>query len=191
VRLLPSTLFARVADVFYDASLRERIAARLAAASGLRVLDVACGTGTLVTVTVPCSYYGVDVSVARLRRARCAARRQAVADASALPFRSRSFDRLLVCGLFHHVDDALALRIQAELARVVAPDGYVVVLDAIWPRRSWNVTGTVARLLDEGRFVRRASRFLQLWSRDFEVGAVEYPTRLSLECVLTTLRPRT
>jgi ubiquinone/menaquinone biosynthesis C-methylase UbiE len=191
VRLLPSALFARVADVFYGASLRRSIAARLAAASGLRVLDVACGTGALATLTVPCSYYGVDVSLARLQRARRnAASCLTVADASALPFPSRSFDRLLVCGLFHHVDDALALRIQAELARVTAADGYVVVLEAIWPRRFWNVTGAVVRLLDEGRFVRRASRYLQLWSRHFEVGAVEYPTRLSLECLLTTLRPR-
>lgn len=191
MRLLSSALFARVADVFYDQSLKERLQDRLAAAPGLRLLDVACGTGTLADLAGPCAYHGVDLSLARLQRARAVMTRLAAADASALPFPAHSFDRLLVCGLFHHVDDALARRIQVELARVTAPGGHLVVLEAIWPRRSWNLTGAVARYLDQGRYVRRAARYLQLWSDDFEVGAVEYPTRLSLECLLTTLRPKT
>lgn len=190
--LLPSAVFERLATVFYDTGLKGRIEAQVAGQPQLRLLDVACGTGALTAVAGDCSYVGVDVSLARLRRA-CRNNTSsvwAVADASALPFGPAVFDRVLVSGLFHHVDDSLADRIQAEIARVTAPAGHVVVFEAIWPRNACNITGAIARALDEGRFIRNPSEYLELWSSRFTIEATEYPSRLSLDYLLVTLRPR-
>jgi ubiquinone/menaquinone biosynthesis C-methylase UbiE len=110
-----------------------------------------------------------------------------VSDASALPFSDQSVDRILAAGLFHHVDTESAAAILGEMARVVRPTGRVVVLDAVWPRRWYNVTGLFARYLDDGKFVRFPQEYARLFSAAFEIRSLEYPSRLTLDYVLAVL----
>jgi demethylmenaquinone methyltransferase / 2-methoxy-6-polyprenyl-1,4-benzoquinol methylase len=114
-------------------------AARLA--PGLRVLDVACGTGVLTRaagrgVAPGGSALGIDLSEAMLRRARSQPLDGVdfrLGDALSLPVEDSSFDAVLIgFGLRNLPDYELGLR---EMARAARPGGRVVVLEIAVPRR--------------------------------------------------------
>ena len=110
--------------------------------AGMRVLDVATGTGKLALgaaarVSPGGEVVGLDPAAEMLARARRAiapaeARLSWVqADAQALPFADGTFDAVIIgFGLRNLPDVAVALR---ELARVAAPGGRVVVLEIAAP----------------------------------------------------------
>ena len=98
-------------------------------AEGRRVLDVACGEGygtDLLARAAAKSAVGVDVDEPAISRARerysgdfqCA-------DIAALPFEDASFDLVVSFETIEHVTDAE--RALAELARVLAPGGLLVI----------------------------------------------------------------
>ena len=91
-------------------------------------LDVACGTGYL-TRFLRGSVVGLDFSAAMLEQAtaRSAASSYVRADALALPFRDRSFERVFSSHFYGRLEKADRLRFVAE-ARRVAPS--FVVLDS-------------------------------------------------------------
>lgn len=132
----------------------------------LRVLDVGCGTGALlreVVIRVPYgeSFVGIDPSPRMLARARRNSDRRirfARAAAEALPFPDSSFDLVVTTTSFDHwADQGRGI---AELARVVARTGCVVIVDlsASWlpskgrARSPHTLTGMLA---DAGLHVER------------------------------------
>jgi demethylmenaquinone methyltransferase / 2-methoxy-6-polyprenyl-1,4-benzoquinol methylase len=111
---------------------------------GLRVLDVACGTGMLARaaaeVVGPAGHVdGIDAAPRMLELARAARRATGAAgiswreaDALRLPFDDESMDAVLIgFGLRNLPDYAGALE---EMTRVAAPGGRVVVLEIATPR---------------------------------------------------------
>jgi demethylmenaquinone methyltransferase/2-methoxy-6-polyprenyl-1,4-benzoquinol methylase len=111
---------------------------------GMRVLDVATGTGKLALgaaarVAPDGQVVGLDPSAEMLARARRASRAASTgprvtwvqAGAEALPFADGTFDAVTIgFGLRNLPDAAAAL---CELARVAAPGGRVVVLEIAAP----------------------------------------------------------
>ncbi len=107
---------------------------------GMRVLDVACGTGSLARlaacrVGADGRVVGVDASGGMLARARERSEgtlvAYQVADALALPFADASFDAATIgFGLRNLADYRRGL---AEMRRVVRPGGRVVVLEIAQP----------------------------------------------------------
>lgn len=190
--LLSPLAYSHLMSLFYDRALKQRVRALLEPREGLTLVDVACGSGDLFDVTHPCRYVGTDLDLERVRHAASDSRSaHVVSDARALPFRGESVDRILVSGLFHHVPDASASEALAEMARVLRPSGRVVVLEATWPRRWYNVTGRLARQLDDGRYVRHPHEYERLFRACFEVKALEYFSRLTLGFLVGALqRPR-
>ena len=187
MNLLSPRAYSRLMQLFYDRRLRDRIARLLNPQTGQRLLDVACGSGDLFAVTHPCRYIGTDVDFGRVRHAAHNRMTLVVSNARALPFLDHSFDRILASGLFHHVNDETAVAVLAEMARIIKPNGRVVVLDAIWPRRWYNLTGLLARRLDDGKFVRHPRDYELFFSKAFAVHNLEYPSRLTLDYVLAVL----
>jgi len=102
--------------------------------SGVRVLDVGCGTGTHLELYVDkgCDGYGIDTSPAMLERARNRLRDHAtltLGTATDLPYPDGSFDLVIAATLLHELDQSTQQAALAEIARVMADDGRLLVID--------------------------------------------------------------
>jgi methionine biosynthesis protein MetW len=120
--------------------------------SGIRCLDVGCGTGNSYAGELRhrgVSYVGVDISPEAVEAARAAGLdAQVIADAAELPFADETFDRVLCIEVLEHLfapQDAAR-----EVHRVLRPGGRLVVSApnvAYWRMRAnlvfglWNPAG--------------------------------------------------
>ncbi len=119
--------------------VKQRLVEQAALRGDHRVLDLACGTGTLAIMMKrhvhEASIEGVDGDAEILQRARRKARAQGVEVAlsvgrsTALPFASRAFDRVLSSLFFHHLTSAEKSRTVREVLRVLRPGGEFHVAD--------------------------------------------------------------
>jgi demethylmenaquinone methyltransferase/2-methoxy-6-polyprenyl-1,4-benzoquinol methylase len=154
-------LFGRYADRWSPASVRE-IVGWLKPSLGTpcpeacRILDVGGGTGALATklaaelgtrITV------LDPSPKMLRYIPDRAPVDAVVGtAESMPFPNDSFDALIVTDAFHHFRDQSGA--VGEFARVVRPEGTIIVLD-LDPRGLMQIIVLAEKLLGEpGTFFR-------------------------------------
>jgi ubiquinone/menaquinone biosynthesis C-methylase UbiE len=101
---------------------------------GWSVLDVGCGTGTGLEryVSAGCSCYGVDVSAAMLARARERLGDRAdlqLTDGRRLPFEPDTFDLVSISMVLHEIAAERRAGVLAEMARVVKPDGRLLITD--------------------------------------------------------------
>lgn len=116
------------------AALREIGMALLPPRPGLRVLDVCCGTGTLLARYAQrgCEVAGVDRSPAMLSVAAHKGGprgRLAVADAGHLPYGAGSFDLVLFTMCLHEMPRPVRPVALAEARRVLAADGRLLIVD--------------------------------------------------------------
>ncbi|MEX2376086.1 MAG: class I SAM-dependent methyltransferase [Dehalococcoidia bacterium] len=120
-----------------DPRWRAEMVARLEAAPGARVLDVAAGTGLISRLLEArsCEVLSLDVSAEMLTVARDRGATAVLATAEHLPFLDESFDALTFGYLLRYVPEPLdAMR---ELARVVRPGGAVGMVEFGRPRGPW------------------------------------------------------
>ncbi len=123
--------FGRIAQYAQHGS--DEFVARLRIASGMQVLDVACGTGNLSIPAAKAGAYvtGIDIAPNLLHQARLRASEENLkiifqeADAEQLPFPDASFD--LVMSMFGAMFAPRPERAAAELARVCRPGGVVAM----------------------------------------------------------------
>ena len=123
--------FGRIAKS-YEQGAAEFVA-RLALAPGLRVLDVACGTGNLAipAAKAGAQVVGIDIApnlVVQARQRAAAAGldiRFEEGDAEALPYESGSFDRVL--SMFGAMFAPRPELVARELMRVTRPGGTVAM----------------------------------------------------------------
>jgi ubiquinone/menaquinone biosynthesis C-methylase UbiE len=113
--------------------------------SGDAVLDVGCGTGTLLieaaTRVVPSgSMQGIDRSPEMLAHARRKAAAQGVTanfvegSANRLPFPDASFDVVLCTLMLHHLPALMQMATIGEMRRVLRPGGRMVIVDLQPPK---------------------------------------------------------
>ena len=103
---------------------------------GLRLVDVACGSGSFLTdlkAAFPrASVAGLDLSPAYLAEARRRSGVPAVqAAAERLPFADASLDGLTCIYLFHELPPKVRPREAAEMARVLKPGGVLAFADSV------------------------------------------------------------
>jgi len=117
-----------------DGPVRGTAFAMSAPTQGMKVLDVGCGTGVTLEqyVDVGASSYGVDASEAMLSQARKRLGNRAeltFGSAEELAFDDNSFDRVLASLFLHELTADVRDTVFSELARVVSPDGRIVITD--------------------------------------------------------------
>lgn len=138
---------------------------------GHRVLDVGCGPAYyLDALPRDIEYHGFDTDARYLdyARRRFGARgtfHHGIYDEAARQSLPR-FDRVLLMGLLHHLDDRQAHELLELLVRSLTPDGVVVALDTCFDRELWPLQTFLARR-DRGRFVRDTAAFRQLAQEHF------------------------
>lgn len=129
----------------HNARGAEEFVARLRVTTGLRVLDVACGTGN---VSVPAAragaeVTGVDIAANLLEQARARAAAEGLkiqfdeGDAEQLPYVDASFD--LVTSMFGAMFAPRPERVAVELVRVCRPGGRVAMAN-------WTPEGFVGQM---------------------------------------------
>jgi ubiquinone/menaquinone biosynthesis C-methylase UbiE len=112
-------------------------------APGRRMLDLGCGTGTLVLLArrrhPDATVIGVDGDPTILGIARHKAQREGIAVqldegmAYALPYADGSFDAVVSTLTFHHLTPDQQERTLAEVRRVLRPGGRLVIADLALP----------------------------------------------------------
>jgi ubiquinone/menaquinone biosynthesis C-methylase UbiE len=122
-----------------EALLKGRLVEAARIAPGLTVLDLGCGTGTLAVRLKQEHPYthvvGLDIDPPALRRAASKARAAALpvdltqASATALPYPSGSFDRVVSSLMLHHLSRHQKEQTLAEVWRVLKPGGLLCVAD--------------------------------------------------------------
>lgn len=114
---------------------------------GDQVLDIGCGTGSLILeaeklVGPGGTAVGLDVEPAMITQARQkAANRHSqatfeVASITAVPFADATFDVIISSAMFHHLNKSQQVEGLAELYRVLKPNGRLLIVDLNAARRS-------------------------------------------------------
>ena len=141
-----------------DRQLKGRVIDLALLAPGRRLLDLGCGTGTLVLMArrrhPGVTVIGLDgdptiLGIARRKAARAGIRVQLDEGmAYALPYADGSFDAVTATLMLHHLTRDQQLRTLAEVQRVLRPGGRLVVADFGPPHNRWlALVGRIGHLL--------------------------------------------
>jgi ubiquinone/menaquinone biosynthesis C-methylase UbiE len=102
---------------------------------GVTILDIGCGDGKLAggLAAAGAQVTGIDPNQSILDQARASAPAATFvrAGAEALPFDSASFDSVVVVNTLHHVPAELMDLALSEAARVVRPNGMLIVIEPL------------------------------------------------------------
>lgn len=120
-------------------SVRRELVSRADIEAGQRILDIGCGTGTLVLKLkrqyTAAQVVGLDPDAKALRRAHIKAARAGVSVeleqgfADELPYQSESFDRVFSSFMFHHLNKQERENMLREVLRVLKPGGSFHLVD--------------------------------------------------------------
>lgn len=110
----------------YNASW-ERVRRVFPEGSGLRVLDIGCGDGSLIQELVQRhAVSGIDINPSAVRNAHDIGINAIVGDASkGLPFADHSFDVVLALEILEHIVDVTT--VLSEIRRVLTHTGYFII----------------------------------------------------------------
>ncbi len=139
--------------------------------TGQRVLDVGCGPAYYLAQMPDVEYFGFDTDERYIEHARkkfgargnfrCAMFTPQVAAELG------QFDRIMLMGILHHLDDDQCDELLALLASVLAPGGMIVALETVIHERQ----NPVERMLaegDRGEYVRKPEGFSALAQKHFQ-----------------------
>lgn len=152
---------------FNFAGEKKLIRKYLAVKLGEKVLDLGCGTGEFSVCFGSEGYVGIDISSANIQYAAGHYDKKfLVADAKSLPFPDKFFDKILVVGVLHHLDDGSCRRALLEMRRVLKPDGTVLVIE---DTVGGGLLSSLIHRLDMGANIRKRNEWENLLGECFNI----------------------
>jgi SAM-dependent methyltransferase len=139
--------------------------------TGMRVLDIGCGPGSLIEAFPDVTYFGCDTDETYIAEAqdRYGYRGTFLAGlVENLGFEPNSFDRVVMSGVLHHLSEEVALRVLDTAADLLVPNGKLLAMEPCFVEGQ----NPIARFLisrDRGEFVRDADGYRLLCAKQFDV----------------------
>lgn len=120
----------------YTDKFKQLLSREIIIRPGDRVLDAACGNGTLLKMISrkwDIKGYGIDISERMIdnARAKCPGMVFEVGTCGELPFTDRMFDVITVSAAYHHFPDVKAFAKEAN--RVLKPQGLLYIAEPFYP----------------------------------------------------------
>jgi ubiquinone/menaquinone biosynthesis C-methylase UbiE len=143
-----------------------------------RILDFGCGTGIYARFFDPRAYIGIDLNrtyVAAAAR-KFPHHRFLVMNGLQLAFADASFDTCFISGVLHHLDDEGARQVLREIARVLKPEGALIVWEDTPTQFAWNGIGRLIHHWDLGQHIRSSREYQHLLETRFAIENA-YPMR--------------
>lgn len=151
---------------FNNNRLKEYLPELIKVKSSDSILDVGCGTGRYAVFS--CKYFGIDSNEDYINYAKKHHQGTFLKmDGTDLEFPDNTFDFVVNISTLHHVSDEVTRKIVAEMKRVCKKNGYIYIIDAVYPK---NLLGNILFKLDRGRYRRKFEELKVLLSEyNFEV----------------------
>lgn len=148
--------------IFTDEYIRPR--------SGMRILDIGCGTAEILDFLPEVDYYGFDLSEKYIASARRHYGRRGhfeIAKVSEQAIEQLgTFDLILAIGVLHHLDDAEALQLFNLAKSGMKPDAVLITIDGCKvPGQS--VVAAKIMSWDRGSYIRNEDSYRKLASQSF------------------------
>jgi SAM-dependent methyltransferase len=166
---------------------------------GERVLDIGCGPGYILDYLPEIDFVGFDTDPGYIEYAsrKYAGRGKFHCDVFSEKHVEElgEFDVVLLFGILHHVDDAVAKNLMRLLARCSRPTGRVVTIDPCFVPDQTFIQRFIAKA-DRGKFVRTEAAYDRLASVYF--GSIQakvfhntcrIPSTERLACLTEPIRP--
>lgn len=162
----------------------------------MRVLDIGCGPGDILSLLPDCDYVGFDISQAYVdaARQRYGARGRfhvaGVGDVDTSLVGDQPVDRVISKGVLHHVDDDTAAALFELAASVSTPDTVVATIDPCLHADQHPVAAWLARR-DRGQAVRHPEDYAAFARQHFnDVEVVVHTDLLRLPYSHAVVRAR-
>lgn len=133
--------------------------------SGERILDLGCGTATILTSMSNVEYIGIDNNSRYIKKAveRFGHRGKFIcADLSdEIVATLGTFDKILLLGVMHHLPDESIKQIMALITKLLSPQGVLITMDPAIEEDQHPIASILIRM-DRGRFVRSKDDYVAL-----------------------------
>ena len=156
------------------------------------LIDIGCGTGFYARFFSAASYFGFDISPVYIAAAiqKHPSHRFMVASGLALPVADQSFGAAMISGVLHHLSNDDAEAVLSETARVLSPDGQLVVWEDVPATAPWNIVGHVIHRFDLGRHIRYAAEYRSLIEQKFVIRSERQMRSGFMDYVVFACTPR-
>ena len=132
---------------------------------GNRILDLGCGTATILTAMSNVEYTGIDNNSRYIEKAveRFGHRGKFIcADLNdEIVATLGTFDKVLLLGVMHHLPDDSIEQIMALIPKLLRPQGVLITMDPAIEKNQHPIARIMARI-DRGRFVRSKDGYVAL-----------------------------
>src|SRR3989344_1297005 len=80
------------------------------------------------------------------------------------------FENILVCGIFHHLDDASVAKVLESAKKMLKDEGILLVIEDTPTRAKWNLIGKIVQHFDVGKFIRKHEVYGELYKKEFKIS---------------------
>jgi SAM-dependent methyltransferase len=144
----------------------------MALTPGMKVLDVGCGTASVLKLLPRVEYVGIDHNPDYISKAKSTFGEKGkffVCDVNDPAFKELGvFDRVMLLGVLHHLDDAECSQLMSSLAGCLAANGRLVTFDNTLAKGQHPIARMFSKL-DRGRFSRSPDKYRAIIASAFDI----------------------